>query len=686
MHSSTNEGVTEAFRALTIPGLFCFCSLIASPRGDPFVAKNYNLFRSAFAKNDVAGLQSLASDLESARGTFDVHLGLLALAAASLRSDDYLNCIRITDSLARELESDDELFFGWVHKFKAMVLSRSGDPEEALTEVDMSLHFHRRPLYPLEWVDQSVTKAEILRALQRSDEAIDELRAAQHVSDSLGYTRGTCLVAINLGNLKYEQKRYREAWEDYRRTLELATDSGYDMVAQNALNNLGSTAIMLENYDLALHLYDSLLTILGNRSPELRARLHNQKGFAYREMGDQANALASFLKAITLKDSIGDTIGQLKVQQHMAGSLWALERRQDALTLLTVVLEGSERHHLPQLSLEVHSKLAKWYKEIGDVNSAFAHKAAESSLSDSLVKARFSAKAATSEVLFETERKEHTIKEQEQALLLAEAEDRKKSFQRNVSIGVAALLLLIATLLYRSMRTRKRLAEKEKELHGEQVDQLLSQQEIKSINAMLEGQEKERDRVAKDLHDRLGSMLGGIKAQLGALEDRVEQVQHDAQFQKVNRLLDETVGELRRISHDMAASTLSRFGLEKALKDLRDTIHISGRLSVELSVFGSEQRLERSVEIAVYRIIQELVSNVLKHAKAGELSIAVTRTPGRLSVMVTDNGVGFDTGAPKEGMGLENVRSRAAALGGMLQVDSTPGKGSSVSVECPIVE
>jgi len=184
----------------------------------------------------------------------------------------------------------------------------------------------------------------------------------------------------------------------------------------------------------------------------------------------------------------------------------------------------------------------------------------------------------------------------------------------------------------------------------------------------------------------LGSMLGGIKAQLGALEDRVEQVQHDAQFQKVNRLLDETVGELRQISHDMAASTLSRFGLEKALKDLRDTIHISGRLSVEMNAFGLEQRLERSVEIAVYRIVQELVSNVLKHAKARELSIDVTRSPGRISVIVSDNGVGFDITSPAEGMGLGNVRSRAAALGGKVQVDSSPGKGTTVSVECPVVE
>ncbi|HRD53311.1 MAG TPA: ATP-binding protein, partial [Flavobacteriales bacterium] len=159
-------------------------------------------------------------------------------------------------------------------------------------------------------------------------------------------------------------------------------------------------------------------------------------------------------------------------------------------------------------------------------------------------------------------------------------------------------------------------------------------------------------------------------------------------------LLEQTTSELRQISHDMAAATLNRFGLEKALKDLRDTLHISGRLHVELNTFGLDQRtgsapgtgLERSVEIALYRIVQELVSNVLKHAKASELSIAVTRAPGRLSVVVSDNGLGFDTAQQSDGMGLSNVRSRAAALGANVQVDSTSGKGTTVSVECPVVE
>jgi len=143
---------------------------------------------------------------------------------------------------------------------------------------------------------------------------------------------------------------------------------------------------------------------------------------------------------------------------------------------------------------------------------------------------------------------------------------------------------------------------------------------------------------------------------------------------------------VRRISHDMVTTTLSRFGLAKAVEDLCDSVRVSGKLGVELQLFGLEHRLERSVEITLYRIVQELVSNVLKHAHATELSIAVTRQPGRLSVMVADDGHGFEPATVEKGIGLQNVRSRAATLGATVQFDSALGRGTTVSVECPVVE
>ncbi len=646
----------------------------------------YDRFKATFARNEPDSLLLLASDLAHATDQRNRCLGMLATAGALFRQDDWNGCDSALDSLERYVPVGDALLRSVGLRIRSMLMTLVGNPELGKTFAESGLALLNGSDAVEERVPLMVVRAEALVELNDLEGALEQYLVAQRESEAAHFIRGECLVRIGVGNIRYRQKRYDEAMLDYATTFELASAHSFSKVAQSALGNMAGVAAMTGEYERALVLYDSLLDILGRRSPEFRARLIGQKGYVYNEIGDHAQAVRMCTTAIALADSIGDHRAKADALQDLAYAWWYQGRHSHALDLLQEALTLVKELRWTERVRDIHWDLYVWNQELGDEGTALRSLISYSDLSDSIENSRFRDQLARSEVLFETERKEHTIKEQKQALLLAEVQDRKKSFQRNVSIGVAALLLLIAALLYRSMRTRKRLAQKEKELHGEQVDQLLSQQEIKSINAMLEGQEKERDRVGKDLHDRLGSMLGGIKAQLGALEDRVEQVQHDAQFKKVHRLLDETVGELRQISHDMAASTLSRFGLEKALNDLRDTIHISGRLSVEMKAFGLEQRLERSVEIAVYRIIQELVSNVLKHAKASELSIGVTRSPGRLSVIVSDNGLGFDTAKPAEGMGLGNVRSRAAALGGNVQVDSSTGKGTTVSMECPVVE
>lgn len=272
------------------------------------------------------------------------------------------------------------------------------------------------------------------------------------------------------------------------------------------------------------------------------------------------------------------------------------------------------------------------------------------------------------------------------ARLVREA-DQRRSLKRTAIVGAVGLVLL-ALLLWQRLKQARRLAQKDKQLHDQQVDELMRDQEIKAMHAMFEGQEKERDRVARDLHDRVGSMLGNVKLQMEVLEERMgtDRAERDGQYRKVYGLLQETVSEVRRISHDMVAGTLARFGLEKALEGLCTSVRVSGRLAVELRVFGLDQRLERGMEVAVYRIVQELVGNVLKHADATEVTIDLTRSPGRLSVMVSDDGHGFDPAAAADGIGLANVRQRAATLGGVLVVDSTLGKGTTASLEFPVVE
>lgn len=496
---------------------------------------------------------------------------------------------------------------------------------------------------------------------------------------------GICRALIGMGNTYYLQEQDSAALVYYERAFRTANGHGDEGLILSALLNIGAALSYTMGTDTAIALYRSVLDTAnsGSLSPHFRADILGNMASMHSDLDQHAQAAALIDSALIIQGSLHDTASMAQSHLFKATALWHLGRRDEAVEQ---VLMARARTRSMDLRAKACRKGADYLHHLGRIHESHDLLTEYTELADSLARSRYSTGIAGAQVRFETAEKERRIAEQELALARASAEDRRKAIQRNALIGATAALLLVALLLYRTMLHRQRLAAKQKELHDRQVDQLLSQQEIKSINAMLEGQERERERMAADLHDRLGSMLGGIKANMSALEDRVEAMRHDQQYQKVSKLLDRTVSELRQISHDMAAATLSRFGLEKALKDLRDTLHISGRLHVELNTFGLEQRLERSMEIAVYRIIQEAVSNVLKHAKATELSIGVTRAPGRLSVVVSDNGVGFDPSMASNGMGLSNVRSRAAAIGATVEVDSTPGKGTTVSVECAVVE
>lgn len=528
--------------------------------------------------------------------------------------------------------------------------------------------------------------AEIDLHESRYDDALAAFQRIELEAKANGYLKGVCNALIGQGNVRYMQERDADALHFYRQAMDRAREGGFIHVLHSATVNAAAALSYTEGPEAAISLYrEQLATLHGEEAQGPRADVLVNLAGLRSDLGDHDSALLYADDALHIRTALNDSTGIAEAQVFRATALWALGRRSEALA----AIEQCQRMaRSPELRAESALKAAEFLRALGRPTEALAQFDIHRTLSDSLTARKLGERIARLEIQHGTALKDLTIKEQSLALDLVRAEASMSRRQRNALIGFAFLLFIIAVILYRSMRNKQRLAKKEKELHDEQVDQLLSQQEMKSINAMLDGQEKERERVSKELHDHVGHLLGTIKHQLGELEEQVADVKSEqsTQYRKVTGLLDNAAGELRRISHDMAAATLNRFGLEKALKDLRDTIHINGRLQVELNTFGLEKPLERGVEIAVYRIIQEAVSNVLKHAGATELSIAVTHAPGRLSVLVGDNGTGFDTTATSSGVGLTNIRSRAAALGAQVQIDSTPGKGTTVSVECPVVE
>ena len=222
---------------------------------------------------------------------------------------------------------------------------------------------------------------------------------------------------------------------------------------------------------------------------------------------------------------------------------------------------------------------------------------------------------------------------------------------------------------------------------GEDItDQVRTEQAI--MAAMIEGQEEERKRIAKELHDGLGQILAAINLNFKACEPAIKSLENKEQelFSSTTLLLENAVKEIRNISKNLMPGALEDFGLAKALEKLCQDIANNGKLQLTFHQTGLEQRLDKPVEIGLYRMAQELITNIIKHAKATQADIQLIRHQHSVVFMTEDNGVGFQKSTEEihEGLGLKNLATRVKALNGTLILDSSEGRGTSVTIEIPL--
>jgi signal transduction histidine kinase len=211
------------------------------------------------------------------------------------------------------------------------------------------------------------------------------------------------------------------------------------------------------------------------------------------------------------------------------------------------------------------------------------------------------------------------------------------------------------------------------------------EKQLSTLDAMLQGQEEERGRLARDLHDGLGGMLSGIQQTLFQMKGN--QILPETAATGLNQViahLDASISELRHIARNMMPEALVRFGLKDALQDYCDYVQETADLTILFQSYGLEERLSQQTEVVLFRIVQELLNNVIKHAGATQAIVQVLRHENKLHLTVEDNGKGMDLAAVEKapGVGWVNIRSRAGYLNGALDLHSLPGKGTSVSIEC----
>jgi two-component system, NarL family, sensor histidine kinase DevS len=204
-----------------------------------------------------------------------------------------------------------------------------------------------------------------------------------------------------------------------------------------------------------------------------------------------------------------------------------------------------------------------------------------------------------------------------------------------------------------------------------------------ALKRAVAAQEAERRRLARELHDETGQALTSILLGLAVVEQAHRSDDVQAALEDLRALVVDTLQDVRRLAVELRPKALDDFGLEPALRRLGQSVGEAGELDVQVEARLGDRRLPADVETAVYRIVQEAITNVIKHADARRVSVVLTRKNGFVSVVIEDDGSGFDPARPVEGIGLIGMRERVELLDGHLEVDSSPGRGTVLVVELP---
>ncbi|MEX0287910.1 MAG: tetratricopeptide repeat protein [Flavobacteriaceae bacterium] len=282
------------------------------------------------------------------------------------------------------------------------------------------------------------------------------------------------------------------------------------------------------------------------------------------------------------------------------------------------------------------------------------------------------------------------VKEKENELVISELKLDKRTRQRNIFLfgasGLALFAMIVFFLLRHRIRANKQIAAQNQILQEQKITELRQQNKLLSLNSMIEGQEAERMRIAKDLHDSLGGLLSTVKAHFTTIQNEISQLTKLNITHKTNELIDEACVEVRRISHNMIPHALTLSGLAVALEDMADGLRTEG-YQVDLDIQNFSSEIEKTKQAMLFRLVQEVVSNIRKHANAKQILIQIIGGNEGMSIIIEDDGDGFDfdKAITSGGVGLKSINSRVEFLNGTIDWDTNSGEGTTITINIPTV-
>lgn len=566
---------------------------------------------------------------------------------------------------------------------------RETETQVALQLAREALRISQKAKYPEGEAVAFKRMGSIYRIFGAEDQALTAYHSSLALRHKMGDALAEASVLGNIGNIYLDQKDYELARKYFHRAAEINLANGARADATQQLNGLGIAHEEESQLDSAIFYYREAAASARFFSDTLErdanlARTWNNLGSPFKTIGELDSAAFYWNLSYETFQALGD-IGPSADPLNNLGVLY-MDQKDPQLALDSffhpaMALARAEGNILQRQDIAENLSLS--HEQLGNLDSALIYRKHYLTLHDTLFNQEKSATIANSETRFQVEEKDAI-----NALLRSEGQ-RKTTIILAVSV-IALLVAGLATVFIYFQRRRLR-AQQELSLRKEREDalrilELVQTQELRSLESLVEGQEKERNRMATELHDGLGSLLATVKLYFSQLG--VASAPQQAAFEKADQLLDEACQEVRRYSHDLAGLPIAQFGLLPAVRDLADSISGAGKLQVRVYAHQMDERLPLPVERSLYKVIQELLTNVIKHAQATEVTLQLSRHDDNLNLILEDNGKGMDLrqNAENAGLGLRSIHARIEALHGEFVLDSKPGHGTTALIDIPLKE
>lgn len=481
----------------------------------------------------------------------------------------------------------------------------------------------------------------------------------------------------SLGALFHTSDNFTKAKEYYKIAYNRAKKDDNMLLLKKAIINLGSVNSSLKEYkDAELFLLEALAIPLRK---ELDYSINANLGNLYIRQKEYKKALP-FLEKATQQHP--DNYYSENNLSYLIDAKAALKDSTDMQIVLRRAIQSLKTTDAERKKSIMLMSLSNYYRAFGSYKKALAYRDTYLELYEEIKEKQRDETVYNLETNYQTEKKERKIIEQQLTI------ERKNRLNSQILFGISTLVLFLIGLYIffkKRLKYHRTIAIQDRKLQKQQLEELKQKNKLTNLSILIEGQEAERLRIAKDLHDSLGGLLSTVKSHFSSMQKDNKTLENDMLANKTEGLIGEACVEVRRISHNMMPHALSLSGLKGGIEDLGEQLNEQG-YTTTFEIDDLPSTLSETKKVMIYRLVQEILSNIKKHAQAKTILIQLLNHKQELSLLVEDDGKGFNyiQAISKGGLGLKSINSRLEFLDATIDWDTKPNEGTSININIPL--